>query len=206
VNVLVYGGLKRIARVLAGDYGIYRVFALDLRAPLPDPRPELARAGLTATPVAREAVADARSDVIRDSAREYGGPGSQAFAILRDGEIVALEWYWFGPLRRADAFWPLGTDEAESAYIVTAPEMRGHGLAQHVKEYSAIEMRARGFQRAYGKIWHSHHASIRANEKAGFRQIALVVDIYPFGGRRRLRWVSASRGQPTPIPSARTAA
>ena len=50
-------------------------------------------------------------------------------------------------------------------------------------------MRERGFRRSYGKIWHSHHASIRANQKSGFREIALVVDLYPFGGTRRVRWV-----------------
>ncbi len=180
--------LKPIARFLAGDYGIYRVFALDLHASLRDPRDDLARAGFKVAPVACEDVAGARAAVIRESVK-YSGPGSQAFAILLEGEIVALEWYWFGDDRRDGAFWPLGDAEAESAYIVTVPELRGQGLAQWVKEYSAIEMRERGFRRAYGKIWHSHHASIRANQKSGFREIALVVDLYPFGGRRRLRWV-----------------
>ena len=183
-----FGALKWVAKFLAGDYGIYRVFTLDLQPSLTDPRNELAQAGFSLAPVTLEDVAAARADVIRASVR-YGGPGSQAFAILRDGEIVALEWYWFGEHRRDGAFWPLGEAEAESAYIVTVPEMRGRGLAQRVKEYSAIEMRERGFRRSYGKIWHSHHASIRANQKSGFREIALVVDLYPFGGTRRVRWV-----------------
>ena len=187
--------LKLIGKSVAGDYGIYRVFALDLGPGLRDPRDDLARAGLKCAPVAYEDVAAARAEVIRESAR-YDGPGSQAFAILRDGEIVALEWYWFGEYRRNGAFWPLGEAEAESAYVVTVPEMRGQGLAQWVKEYSAIEMRERGFRRAYGKIWHSHHASIRANQKSGFREIALVVDLYPFGGSRRLRWVRRRTGRP----------
>jgi L-amino acid N-acyltransferase YncA len=69
------------------------------------------------------------------------------------------------------------------------PELRGQGLAQRVKEYSAIEMRERGFRRAYSKVWHSHDASIRANQKSGFREIALVVDLSPFGTGRRLPWV-----------------
>jgi L-amino acid N-acyltransferase YncA len=188
VPSVLRGALKRIARLVAGDYGIYRIFALDLQPSLTDPRDDLARAGFTVTPVAAEEVAGARADVIRQSAW-YGGPGSQAFAILRDGEIVALEWYWFGEHRQDDAFWPLGEAEAESAYIATVPELRGQGLAQRVKEYSAIEMRERGFRRAYGKIWHSNHASIRANQKSGFREIALVVDLFPFRGSRRLRWV-----------------
>ena len=182
------GPLKKVARTLAGDYGIYRVFALDLDPALTDPRDGLARDGFKLSPVACEDVAEAKSDVIRESAR-YGGPGSQAFAVLRDGEIVALEWYWFGESRQNGAFWPLGDGEAESAYIVTVPELRGQGLAHRVKQYSAIEMRERGFRRAFGKIWHSHRASIRANEKSGFREIAFVVDLYPFGGRRRVRWV-----------------
>ena len=186
--------LKRIGRSVAGDYGIYRVFALDLGPGLRDPREDLARAGFKCAPVTYEDIVGARAEVIRESAR-YHGPGSQAFAILRNGEIVALEWYWFGDDRRNSAFWPLGEAEAESAYIVTGPAMRGQGLAQSVKEYSAIEMRERGFRRAYGKIWHSHHASIRANEKSGFREIALVVDLYPFGGRRRLRLVRRSSGK-----------
>ena len=185
--------LKPIAKFLAGNYGIYRVFALDLHPGLRDPRDDLSRSGFKAAPVQDEDVAGARSAVIRESVR-YGGPGSQAFAILRDGEIVALEWYWFGEERQDGAFWPLGDGEAESAYIVTVPELRGHGLAQRVKEYSAIEMRDRGFRRAYGKIWHSHHASIRANQKSGFREIALVLDLYPFGGSRRVRWVRRSSG------------
>jgi L-amino acid N-acyltransferase YncA len=102
---------------------------------------------------------------------------------------VALAWYWFGEHRQRGAFWPLGADEAESAYVATVPELRGQGLAQRVKEYSAIEMRERGFRRAYSKVWHSHDASIRANQKSGFREIALVVDLSPFGTGRRLPWV-----------------
>lgn len=180
--------VKPLARALAGDYGIYRIFALNLYTFLRDPRDDLRRAGFTWAPVADEDVAGARSPVIRDSAR-YGGPGAQAFAVVRDDDLVAVEWYWFGEERRHGAFWPLRDGEAESAYVVTAPELRGQGLAQWLKEYSAMEMRERGFLRAYGKIWHSHHASIRANQKAGFREIALVVDLYPFGGTRRMRWV-----------------
>jgi L-amino acid N-acyltransferase YncA len=193
VPSVLRGALKRIARLLAGDYAIYRIFALDLQPSLRDPRDDLARAGFTVAPVACEDVAGARADVIRESAR-FGGPGSQAFAILRAGEIVALEWYWFGEHRRDGAFWPFGEAEAESAYIVTVPELRGQGLAQRIKEYSAIEMRKRGFRRAYAKIWHSHHASVRANQKSGFREIALVVDLYPFGESRRLRWVRRRSG------------
>jgi GNAT superfamily N-acetyltransferase len=186
--------LKRIGRSVAGNYAIYRIFVLNLDATLRDPRDDLARAGFKCAPVGSEDVVGARADVIRESGR-YDGPGSQAFAILRDGEIVALEWYWFGDYRRNDAFWPLSEAEAESAYIVTVPELRGQGLAQWVKEYSAIEMRDRGFRRAYGKIWHSNHASIRANQKSGFREIALVVDLYPFGWHRRLRWVRRTRAR-----------
>ena len=177
---MLHEAVKRIAKSLAGDYAIYRVFALDLQKPLRDPHDDVARAGLRCAPVAGADVMKARANVIRHSAR-YDGPGSQAFALLRDGEIVALEWYWFGEHRRDGAFWPLRDGEAESAYIVTVPELRGQGLAQLIKEYSAIEMRKRGFRRVYGKIWYTNHASIRANEKSGFREIALVVDVYPFG-------------------------
>jgi L-amino acid N-acyltransferase YncA len=188
--------IKPLARALVGNYEIYRVFALDLHGPLKDPRNDLRRAGFTPAPVADDEVARARAPVIRASAR-YGGPGAQAFALLHDGEIVALEWYWFGATRQQGAFWPFGDDEAESAYVVTAPEFRGQGLAPSVKQFSAIEMRARGFRRAYAKIWHSHHASIGANEKTGFREIALVVDLYPFGSTRRVRWVRRRRHSDT---------
>jgi GNAT superfamily N-acetyltransferase len=193
--------VKRMAKSLAGDYAIYRVFVLDLQQPLRDPHDDLARAGFKCAPVAGEDVMEARAEVIRESAR-YDGPGSQAFAILRDREIVALEWYWFGEHRRDGAFWPLGDGEAESAYIVTVPELRGQGLAQLVKEYSAIEMRKRGFRRAYGKIWYTNHASIRANQKSGFREIALVVDLYPFGASPALivdGEVRAGRSRNTPL-------
>jgi RimJ/RimL family protein N-acetyltransferase len=195
-------GLKRLIRPVLGDVGIYRVFVLDLVSSLDDPRAGLSAEGFTVGEVTVADVARAPSAAIRDTAR-YGGPGAKAFAIWASGEIVAVEWYWFGDARGDQLVWPLHDGECESAYIATAPEMRGRKLAQRAKQYAAREMQTLGFDRSYGKIWHNHHASIGANLKAGFRQMALYVDLYPFGGTRRRIFIRGSRAMPRPLDTPR---
>jgi RimJ/RimL family protein N-acetyltransferase len=197
--------LKRIVRSLFGNVGIYRVFALDLVPSLKDPRAELAEEGFTVSEVTADDVAHAESAVVRQTAR-YGGPGSKGFAILRSGGIVAVAWYWFGDHRKEEFVWPLHDGECESAYIATVPEMRGQRLAQRVKQYAAREMQKLGFQRSYGKVWHNHHASIGANVKAGFREVAFYVDVYPLGGKRRrlfIRTRGVARSGPVAGPAYR---
>lgn len=179
---------RRLARWLFGDYQIYRIYEYDL-ADLGDVEtssllPEEYRCG----PVSTEDVRAAADEGVRSRAF-YGGDGALAFAVYRGGEIVCLQWYWFGDRYRRRNFWPLKDGEAKSVELYTVPAQRGQGLATVLKIYSAREMKKRGFHRLFSRIWHSHTASCRVSEKAGWRNIAVVAECNPLAMKKKLRWV-----------------
>lgn len=56
-------------------------------------------------------------------------------------------------------------------------------------QHCAQELKARGFERVYSRIWWNHHSSIRLAEKAGRTHIATIVELRFFGAKRPLRFV-----------------
>ncbi|HKW80490.1 MAG TPA: GNAT family N-acetyltransferase [Casimicrobiaceae bacterium] len=107
----------------------------------------------------------------------YGGPGSHLFGILRDDVLVCMQCLWFGERYRQKAFWPLGSDDAASVHLVTAPPERGKGLATQLKRHSAERLRDRGFAHLYSRIWWTNTASLRVSEKAGWSQVGTVLEL-----------------------------
>lgn len=76
--------------------------------------------------------------------------------------------------------------------LVTVPTERGKGLATKLMQFSATRMQETGSSRLYSRAWWTDYASIRVNEKAGWRQKATVVEVYPFGASRSWRVVKRS--------------
>jgi RimJ/RimL family protein N-acetyltransferase len=71
--------------------------------------------------------------------------------------------------------------------IVTAPDMRGRGIARALIEHSALAMFQHGFERLYARVWLTNHPSRAAFAAAGWRQIALVMEVNPLRRARPLR-------------------
>jgi GNAT superfamily N-acetyltransferase len=183
---------KTIARALSMEYSCYRVFSLDLVSlPEPGPLPPDYRC----VEVTGAEVREARQPAIQAEAW-YCGDDSLGFGVLFRSDLVALQWVWFGEgYRRRRNFWPLERNEAKSVELVTAPEYRGLGLATCLKQFSARQLAAKGFVRLYSRIWWNNWPSIRVSEKAGWRSVALVVEVKtPLRSRPfRLLWRSPSQ-------------
>lgn len=179
---------KQVARSLLGDYKIYRIYELDLAGMGDIDFIIPAERGYKCREVSKKDVLAAADEGVRERAF-YGGDGALAFAVCWQGEIVCLQWYWFGDRYLQRNFWPLKEREAKSIDLYTVPSHRGQGLATMLKVYAAGEMRKKGFRSLYSRIWHSHVASCRVSEKAGWRNMALVLEFHPLGIRRKVEFV-----------------
>ncbi len=183
---------KAIARALGIEYSCYRMFSLDLVS-LPEPNPP--PPGYRCAEVTEDEVREARQPAIQADAW-YCGNDSLGFGVFFGSDLVALQWVWFGDgYRRRRNFWPLERNEAKSVELVTAPEYRGLGLATCLKQFSARRLAAKGFVRVYSRIWWNNWPSIRVSEKAGWRSVALVVELTtPLRSRPfRLLWRFSSQ-------------
>lgn len=180
---------KRLARLLLGDYELYAVYGFDLQEADRGDLSAMERQGFTFRPISRDDVETAFDDGLRSRAY-YAGEDAECFGIFRDGTLVCAQFYWHGErYRNARNFWPLAENEAKSVEFYTVPHLRGHGLGPAIKAYSAAALKKKGFRRIFSRVWHSHTASRRANEKAGWKHVATVMHVYPFSMGKRLRLV-----------------
>lgn len=182
--------IKRFARAIFGDYAIYYVYGISQDVPFTSaPRGR----DCSFSALGRDELATSSELLIREQAG-YLGPEATAYGCAQEGDIVATCHYWYGDRYRTRNFWPLAEDEAKLVQIVTAPRARGQGIATALIAHSTNEMFRLGFKRLYARIWHSNGPSLSAFERAGWRRVALVIEITPFGRRRpsrlRLRWRS----------------
>ena len=182
---MIKEAIKRLARTLCGEYAIYRICtcsATDARFPVAPLQ------GLAFVAVDAARVESSADEIIREQTW-YHGEGSRAYACLEGAKIVALCFFWHGERYHTRNFWPLKEQEAMLVQIVTLPEMRSRGIARALIAHAARDMLARGFHRLYARIWHSNMASLRAFEGAGWRLVASVIEIHPFGRKKPLRIV-----------------
>lgn len=175
---------KWLMHLILGEYAAYYIYACSCDADAPS----RAVAGLPFRfeEIGESAISRSRDALIREQAY-YAGPGSHVYACLEDDRIVALCFYWFGERYLKRNFWPLADNEAKLVQIISLPEFRGRGIAAALINASLRDMNGKGFGRAYARIWHSNTPSIRAFERAGWRRIALVIEINPFRQRRPIR-------------------
>lgn len=174
---------RALARLLLGNYQLYRIYRL---------RPSASAGGdpLVVALDGSQALQAARCNELRDLC-QYAGEDAYGYGYREGGELLAACWYWTGRRYRENRnFWPLEEGEAKLVQIVTAPTARGRGIAGRLLTHSAADMATRGYRALYARIWHSNRPSIRAFERVGWQYIAFVADVYPPLRRRRpLRWV-----------------
>jgi RimJ/RimL family protein N-acetyltransferase len=175
--------LKRLARAVLGDYSLYRIYALEPAST------DAAPGSLDLREVTDMAVlSNARFDEIR-ALENYRGDDATCFAVFEEDTPVAACWFWFGDTYKQRNFWPLQVRHAKLVQITTALPYRGKGYAPMLLAFAAAEMKQRGFEKLYARIWHSNAPSIAAFEKAGWRYVAFVAELYPFGKTRPWRVV-----------------
>ncbi len=177
---------RRLAHWLAGEYALYRIFAI-----------ETASAPEVETPAGMRWIAlddanplTAANDPELAALAGYAGDDATGCALLHAGVPVTACWFWHGErYRRRRNFWPLAAGEAKLVQITTAQDWRGRGLAPLLLGIAVREMARRGFVRLYARVWHSNTPSVQAFRKAGWREVAFVAELHPFGRRRPLRFV-----------------
>jgi GNAT superfamily N-acetyltransferase len=172
--------LKRMARaVLVGGYQYNRIYRLEHPLdglPLPP--------GMICLPLATPPEGIDPRLFQRFS---YGGDDAYGYGLLLDGQMAAICWFW-GHRRSRDRLpWHLSAGEAIMVDLLTLPEYRGRGLATLLIRHAGMEMRRSGMRTLYTWVWHSHRASYLAFEKAGWRQIAWVLELGFPGTQRPLR-------------------
>ncbi len=183
---------KWLMHFILGEYSAYYIYARSCDTDAPS----RSAAGLPFRfeEIDESAIRRSPDALIREQAY-YAGSGSHGYACLADDRIVALCFYWFGERYLKRNFWPLADNEAKLVQIISLPEFRGRGIATALINASLLDMFGKGYGRAYARIWHSNTPSIRAFERAGWRRIALVVEINPLRQSKpiRMRFMRASR-------------
>lgn len=182
---------KKLAHMVLGEYSAYYVYAQSAQGA------KHAATQITSTFSVRKMDASmirSHADATIKEQADYAGIEAHAYACFDDERIVGVCFYWFGNRYLQRNFWPLAAGEAKLVQIISLPEMRGRGVATTLVAQSCRDMMQRGFHQTYARIWHSNTPSLRAFERAGWRRIALVIEINPFRRSRpvRLRFSSKS--------------
>jgi RimJ/RimL family protein N-acetyltransferase len=172
--------LKRLARVVLGDYAPYQIYACDTAG-------VAAVADGQAVQVVDQATLEADPSSLIRAQAVYAGEGARAYAATLDGRIVAVCFYWWGGRYLKRNFWPLREGEAKLVQVIALPEARGRGVATALIAASCRDMGLHGFMRTYARVWHSNMPSRRAFERAGWKRVALVIEANPLRRRRPLR-------------------
>jgi RimJ/RimL family protein N-acetyltransferase len=175
--------------VVLGEYGIYYIYTRGIEqgdSSIPE------TVDLKFVRVDQSAVESSTDESILRQVL-YHGTQSLAYACVDGDRIVAVCYFWHGDRYRERNFWPLSSGEAKLVQIVTIPEMQGRGIAPRLIGYASRDMFQQGFQRLFARIWHSNLASRKAFQRAGWRQVALVVEGQLLGRGRILRLTARPR-------------
>ena len=186
------GLVKKLARLLLGDYAPYFIYCL---VPEQTASPQTQEQALDVRLVDDSVLELTESPVMREQAG-YFGAESLGFGCFHEDRLVGLCFYWYGDrYRQQRNFLPLKDGEAKLVQIIVSPEARGRGVATALIERSAGEVVRQGFRTLYARIWHSNVPSLKAFERAGWRRIALVLEINPFRSARPIRFRKQLRSQ-----------
>jgi len=182
--------VRSVARRLLGPYALYRVYEHW------EPGPELSEptgGEVTLAQLEDADELDRSPDLALRGLAEYAGPDAFGFEARVDGSLAAACWFWAGERYKSRNFWPLQADEAKLIQITTAEQFRGRGIAPRLIRFASSRMYGLGYRRLYARIWHSNRASIVAFKKAGWREVAFVIEVAPLGIKRPWRLVLRRR-------------
>lgn len=174
---------KRVLGMVIGDYEIWRIYQRDLTTQEATDLSEYYKNGYEFREVSQAEIQASADDEIRSRAF-YAGDDAYSYAVLRDGQIISVEFLWFGDRYRQRNFWPLEEKQAKAVETFTTAAYRGRGLATALKIFADGNLKKMGYTDLFSRVWYTNKSSCRMNEKAGWKNAALVATFKPF----RLKW------------------
>lgn len=179
--------LKSIVKVAFGRYRFNRIYRLEngaTHSPLPELPNNITCGRIDTTTL------DVAEPRILERIRSYGGQDAHGFGLFLEGRLVSSCWFWGSQRFQDPLLWELKPGEVIMVDLITATGYRGRNFASMLIKYAGAAMQQAGHRRVYTWVWHSHYASYHAFEKAGWEQIAWVLEYrLPFWRRpRRLCW------------------
>ena len=178
--------LRAAARALFGEYEIYRIYARRLERDEADVAPP---AGVRLGTLDDGAAMALAEDAALRSLSGCAGEGAHGFGAWSGDALAAVCWFWVGERYAKRNFWPLADGEAKLVEIMSAFAYRGRGIAGALLKFSCRGMALRGYRAAYARVWHSNVPSIRLFEADGWKYIAWVAHLHPFGRKKPIRIV-----------------
>lgn len=172
--------LKRLARLLLGEYAVYQVWRTA------GPRVAAASSAMVVRALATADLAAPGVDPALAEAAWYLGDDAFGYGCYLDGQLAGVAFYWHGKRYARRHSWPIEADAAKLVHIETAPALRGQGVAPMLISASAQQMQTRGFNTLYARIWHSNTPSRSAFARAGWDSIGWLLQVNPL--RLRQPW------------------
>lgn len=183
--MLVKKLFKKATHFFLGDYHFYKIFYLDLNtisefnskadyefSPLTDPN-ELEESDCTQI----------------QNMTGYAHNGSFGYVARINNKIIAVTYAWSPELyRKQRNFWPLKSSEVKIVQSVTHKDYRSKGVGSQLINFAVSDLKKKGFQKVFGRIWHNHTVSIKMIKKSGWSYAGLIIEIFPFNRERSFRF------------------
>ena len=175
--------MKSLIKRILPKFELYRVYQCQLSQP---PVSEIQ--GCQA--VRLSADADYSTQALFKDNAHYDRPNSYGFGLLKERELVAVQWYWHGEQSHQLDWWPLPEKAIMAMHIQVTKKHQGQGLGTTLKCYALNELSKLGFTNVYSRVWHNNKASMSVNRKLGAKQVGWLFCI--FGRKFHFKSFSAS--------------
>lgn len=106
------------------------------------------------------------------------------YLLVRGDDIVYIHWVFVAGDK--NRFLHLGNLNAELNYNTTMEKYRGKGIMNQMMRYILIDLRERGFRRAFGVVNIENYPAIKSMAKCGFSEFARIKTLGPFNRKLRL--------------------
>ena len=106
------------------------------------------------------------------------------YLLTKNGDIAYIHWvYVKGDKNR---FLCLSPSDVELNYNTTIDKYRGKGIMTQMMRYILLDLREKGFKRAFGVVNIENHPAIKSMNKCGFVELTRIKTVGPFNRKLRL--------------------
>jgi GNAT superfamily N-acetyltransferase len=131
----------------------------------------------------------------------WNKPGAIGFAAWREDILEGVCWFWPGPLLTERNVGRQPEDCAELIQITVARKQQGKGTGPALINFAGRRLHEAGYRRLYAQIWRTNKPSMKAFEKAGWKQVGWFLQLQPFSLPKKVtvRWAFRERQSNTNI-------